>query len=75
MTGIRYGIIEETLVHGGEASISYGIAAYSDTETDGTGDLLCQGGGGAGAVVRLLSGDSGWGSRLQTFLGLLEEDT
>lgn len=36
MTGIRYSTIEETLVHGGEARISYGIAAYSDTETDGT---------------------------------------
>ena len=51
-----------------------GAGRALDTETDGTGDLLCQGRGGAGAVIRLLSGDSGWGSRLQTFLGLLEED-
>lgn len=40
MTGIRYGTIEETLVHGGEARISYGIAAYSDTETDETAAVL-----------------------------------
>lgn len=40
MTGIRYDIIEETHPHGREARISYGIAAYSDAETDGTAAVL-----------------------------------
>ncbi|XP_032509891.1 protein PRR14L isoform X9 [Phocoena sinus] len=40
-------------------------------ETDGTGDLLCQGRGGAGAVVRLLRSDSGGGVSTLDFPGLL----
>ena len=32
----RYGITEEVYILDGERRISYGIAAYSDSETEGT---------------------------------------
>lgn len=40
MTDITYGILEEVFVIGNERRVSYGIAAYSHAESDGTATVI-----------------------------------